>query len=83
MEPTTDVTICDQTPLVIVATSVFDDDRISLEQLPGSLKAEPPLLEIASALRLVELQLHDGRLSLNTTVRPADSQPSREKGRQC
>jgi hypothetical protein len=83
MEPTTDVTICDQTPLVIVATSVFDDHRISLEQLPGTLETETPLPEIASALSLVELQLHSGRLSLNTTVRPADSQPLRERRQQC
>jgi hypothetical protein len=58
MEPTVDVTICDHAALVVVPPAVLDDNRVSLEQLPGALEAEAPLPDIALALHLVELQVH-------------------------
>jgi hypothetical protein len=42
MEPTVDVTICDHAALVVVPAAVLDDNRGSLEQLPGALEAEAP-----------------------------------------
>ncbi len=48
MEPTVDLTICDQAPLAVVPTRVIlDDNWVCLEQLSGALETETPLPDVA------------------------------------